>query len=367
MELTKRLTRRSFIKGAGLLGASAVMGIGFPNVILGKGNDDYRIRLGYYNCDHMTAAPIAKEAGIFDRLGLNVEVTGNGNVPQAMAAGKMDVGYIGFTGMVKAIMKGSPMVSVAHNHAGGSMYIVTQPEIKKPEQLIGKKLGIGTAPEMNNEMWVWFARDAGIPIEGKYYQCFAMSDMDEYLALKTKHLDGYNCCDPWGSMAQYENTGRILHKFGALPSGNWGYCCTLVMNKDFVRNHRGLAKKMLLAHIEAIQSIYTQPARAAEIFSKSYYVPEEVALMTIYKKTVGETRTLRWEISPDIYEEEIKHHFSLGILKNAPRFEEVMTKDLLTEVGAADFDSFIKNKVEPVFPLGMTYENWKKKAMEQQV
>lgn len=89
--------------------------------------------------------------------------------------------------------------------------------------------------------------------------------------------------------------------------------------------------------------------------------------MTIYKKTVGETRTLRWEISPDIYEEEIKHHFSLGILKNAPRFEEVMTKDLLTEVGAADFDSFIKNKVEPVFPLGMTYENWKKKAMEQQV
>lgn len=367
MKLTNNLTRRSFIKGAGLLGASAVMGIGFPNVILGKGDDDYRIRLGYYNCDHMTAAPIAKEAGIFDKLGLNIEVMGNGNVPQAMAAGQMDVGYIGFTGMVKAIEKGSPMISVANNHVGGSMYIVTQPEIEKPEQLIGKKLGIGTAPELNNEMWVWFARSAGIPAEGKYYECFAMSDKDEYLALKTKKLDGFNCCDPWGSMAEYEDTGRILHKFGALPSGNWGYCCTLVMNKDFVKNHRDLARKIVLAHIEAIQYIYTQPAKSAEIFSKSYYVPQEVALMTIYKKTVGETRTLRWKFYPGIYEEEISHHLSLGVIKKAPSCNEAMTNELLAEVNAIDFESFIKSKVDPVFPLDMTYENWKKKILDPQV
>lgn len=366
MERSMKMTRRAFIKNVGAWGAAATVGANFPGILLGKGTNDYTIHLGYYNCDHMTAAPIAKEAGIFDKLGLNVEVTGNGKVPEAMAAGRMDVGYIGFTGMIRGILKGSPMVSVANNHAGGSMYIVTRPEIEKPEQLIGKKLGIGAAPEKNNEMWVWFAKEAGIPVEGKNYQCFAMADKDEYLALKTKQLDGYFCCDPWGSMAEYEKTGRIMHRFGALPSGSWGYCCTLVMNRHFVENHRELAKKMVLAHIEAIRHIYTRPLKSAEIFSDSYHVPREVALMTIYKKTVGETRTLRWKISPEAYAEEIKHHLNLGILTRAPRFEDAMTTGLLTEVGAMDFDAFIKAEVDPVFPLGLAYADWKKKAMQRQ-
>ena len=42
---------------------------------------DYVINLGYYDCDHMTAACIAKDTGIFDELGMKVNVTGNGKVP----------------------------------------------------------------------------------------------------------------------------------------------------------------------------------------------------------------------------------------------------------------------------------------------
>lgn len=359
----KGITRRTFIKTVGMAGATTAAGIGFPGILLGKGSEDDIIRLGYYNCDHMTAAPIAKATGIFDKYGLKVDVTGNGKVPQAMAAGRMDVGYIGFIGMIKAIMKGAPMVSVANNHAGGSMYVVTRPEIEKPQQLIGKKLGIGTSPEKNNEMWIWFARDAGIPVEGRHYQCFAMADKDEYLALKTRQLDGYFCCDPWGSMAEYEKTGRIMHRFGALPSGVWGYCCTLVMNRRFVEAHRDLARKMVLAHTDAIRHIYTRPIRSADIFSATYHVPNEVALMTIYKKTVGESRTLRWNLSPEVYEAEIGHHLDLGVLQKAPRFTESMTTELLTEAGAPDFGDFIEKEVDPVFPLGMSYADWKKKAL----
>lgn len=357
------ITRRTFMKRMGVMGVTAAAGIGLPHTVWGKNKDNYTIQLGYYNCDHMTAAPIAKAAGIFDRFGLNVNLTGNGQVPQAMAAGRMDVGYIGFTGMIRGIMKGSPMISVANNHAGGSMYIVTQPDIKTPAQLVGKKLGIGTSPEKNNEMWVWFAREAGIPVEGSHYKCFAMADKDEYLALKTKKLDGYFCCDPWGSMAEYEKTGRIMHRFGALPSGTWGYCCTLVMNKQFIKKHRELAQKMVLAHIEAIRLIYTQPALCADIFAESYHVPREVALMTIYKKTVGETRTLRWPISEKTYGEEVGHHSNLGVLKDAPEFKTAMTSELLAEVNAANFDAFIKKEVDPVFPLGMSYDDWRKKAV----
>lgn len=361
----KRVTRHSssirhLIFAAGLI-AFCLMSV--PTV-QAKSDDDYVIKLGYYNCDHMTAAPVAKDAGIYEKLCLKVDVTGTGKVPEAMAAGQMDVGYIGFAGMVRAILKGSPMVAVAGNHVGGSMYLVVRKEIKNPQDLIGKKLGIGPLPEKNSERWVWFARTAGIPVEGKNYECFAMADKDKYLAFKTGKLDAYDTCDPWGSMAEYENTGRILHMFGALPSGKWGICCPLVANKTFLKEHPRLALKIIQAHSEALQFIYTQPLKAANIFAKNYFVPQEVALMTIYRKTVGETRTLRWKIYRDGYEEQIKHLLWLGMIDTVPRFEEIMNPEFLAQSGVIDFDVFIKEKIDPVFPIGMTYADWKKKAQQ---
>ena len=52
---------------------------------------NYTINMGYYNCDHMTAACIGMDAGIYEALGLKINLTGNGNVPEAMSAGKMDI------------------------------------------------------------------------------------------------------------------------------------------------------------------------------------------------------------------------------------------------------------------------------------
>ena len=361
MKKDSRLTLLfGFLLLGGLIAVSSVIFSPVP----GKAASDYVIRLGYYNCDHMTAAPVAKDAGIYEKLGLKVDVTGTGKVPEAMAAGQMDVGYISFAGMVRAIQKGSPMVAVAGNHVGGSMYLVVRKEIKKPQDLIGKKLGIGPLPEKNNDRWIWFARTAGIPAEGKNYECFAMADKDKYLALKTGQLDAYDTCDPWGSMAEYENTGNIMHMFGALPSGKWGICCPLVMNKTFLKEHLQLVPKIIQAHSEAIQLIYTQPLKAANIFAKNYFVPLEVALMTIYRKTVGETRTLRWKIYRDGYEEQIKHLLWLGTIDTAPKFEEIMDPEFLAQSGVVDFDAFIKEKVNPIFPLGMTYADWKKKAQQ---
>ncbi|SHO49016.1 ABC transporter substrate-binding subunit SaoX [Desulfopila aestuarii] len=359
--------RRQFLKGAGVLGASAALGMGFPSLMLGKGDDDYVVRLGYYDCDHMTAAPIARDAGIFADLGLKVEVMGNGKVPQAMAAGQMDVGYIGFVGMTKAILKGSPMVAVAHNHKGGSMYIVARHGIEKPEDLLGKKVALGAKPETNNGWWVTYAMQNNIPKEAEHYQNFVMTDRDEYLAFKTGELDAFWCCDPWGSMAEYENTGKIIRTFDVFPNGTWGICCAQVMNRNFVNEHPEIAQKMVLAHVRAIQYIYTQPIKAAHIFSESYHVPYEVGLMTIYRKTVGESRTLRWNLEEEAYNETVSHNLSIGIFPKAPKYEEIVNTTFLENKQIADFDDFISSEVDTVFPQGMPYADWKKKATELNV
>jgi NitT/TauT family transport system substrate-binding protein len=326
----------------------------------------YVIKMGYYNCDHMTAAPVAKDAGIFDELGLNVEVIGNAKVPEAMAAGRMDVGYIGFERTVRAYLKGCPIFISAMNHLGGSYYLVVRNDITDPRQLIGKKLALGTDPEKNSPEWVTFSEKVGIPAEGKYYETFNMADKDEFFALKIGSLDGYMTCDPWASMAEYDKCGRIVPEFTItkMPSGKWGTCCVLSMNSNFAQAHPDLAVKIILAHSKAIRFIYTHPLKSAEIFSKNYSVPLEVALMTIFKKTVEEDRTMRWDIHDENIQEAVNWNLNMKTLDGAAESRTYVRTEYLEKAGTGDFDTFIKEKVDPVFPLGMSYEDWKKKAYE---
>lgn len=330
------------------------------------GDQDYVVQLGYYNCDHMVGACIAKDAGIFDELGLKVNVIGNAKVPTAMAAGQMDVGYIGTRGLATAFDKGAPILAVANNHVGGSTYLVASNKIKTARDLVGKKVALGNDAEKNNPKWVQLAKQLGIPAETSAYQNFEMDDKDAYLAMKTGNLDGYFCCDPWASMAVYEKTGHVLGTWTTLPDGSWGTCCVYSMNKNFVKEHPELAKKMLLAHTRAVEYTYLHPVKAARIFAKNYQVPEEVALMTIYMKTVGEGRTLTWKIDPNCF----KNYFENAKKMKVEDFMEIGSCDrwldttLLDQSGADDFDNFIKTKVDPIFPVGMSYQDWKMKALE---
>ena len=324
----------------------------------------YTVNLGYYNCDHMVPACVGEAAGIFKELGLDVKISGNGKVPQAMAAGQMDVGYIGTRGLMAARPKGSPIMVAATNHIGGSMYLVVSNDIEKPEDLLGQPVAIGSDP-LKSESWVCgYAQDTGLPSDPSNYECLSFgSDADKYLALKSGNIKAYTCCDPWGSMAEYEGTGKIMSTYMEMD-GAMGVCCAFAMNGNFEKEHPELARKMVLAHTKSIEYIYTHPVKAAKIFADYYNVPEEVAMMTIYKKTVAEGRTLTWKIDDAQYAHAMEGYEKYDLVDELPEYEDVVKKNMLAESGAKDFDEFIKNDVDEVYPVGMSYDDWKAKAME---
>jgi ABC-type nitrate/sulfonate/bicarbonate transport system substrate-binding protein len=327
---------------------------------------NYTINMGYYNCDHMTAACIGKDAGIYEALGLKVNLTGNGKVPEAMAAGKMDVGYAGWTTTLRAVPKGTPLFIAAQNHTGGAEYLVVSNDIKKPEDLIGKKISIGTDPETQNLNWAEWATQLGIPLDSSKYETFDMSDQDEYFALKAGKLDAYICCDPWGSMAEYEKTGQVMMRQNTLREGKLGTCCKVAMHRDFAQAHPELAQRILLAHTLSVQYMYEHPYKAAEIFAKNYNVPLEVGLMTMWKKTNEEGRTISWDLNMDELKNQLAAMRQYGVQDdiNTVKVEDYVNTTYLDACGAIDFKTFIKEKVDPVFPLDMSFADWKAKAME---
>ncbi len=324
--------------------------------------EDYTVQLGYNNCDHMTAAPVAYEAGIFKDLGIKVNITGNSQVHTAIAAGKMDVGYSGLGTGLTAHLKGVPLIIVAANHTGGSSYIIVSNNITEPKQLLGKPISIGVQADKRSYQWMDWTSKVGIPVDPAKYQTFTdMSGSNAYLALKTGRLLLISTCDPWGSMAEYEKTGHIVYTVE-----REGFCCGLFMRDSFPREHPKLASLMILAHTKAIEFIYQHPVKTARIFAGSYSVPLEVAFMTIWKKTVMEGRTLTWKINKPAIVSYINQYNKAGIpdFQNPEPVDNYLNPSLLDKCGADDFDTFIKTKIDPILPVGMSYEDWKKRVLE---
>ncbi len=327
--------------------------------------DDYTVKLGYYNCDHMLASVVANDAGIFEEMGLDVELTGNGNVPEAMAAGQMDVGYIGTEGLIKAREKGSPIFVAACNHVGGSFYLVASNDIKTKEDLVGKELGLAPDIDKTDAYWVRIAKNTGIPVEASNYQPYAMEIKDQFLALTAGQIDGYVTCDPWGSAAVVDGVGWIVGDDTHIPgTDEYGVCCSYAMNEDFAAEHPELAVKMVQAHAKAIQYTYEHPAKAAKIFAENYGVKDEVALMTIWHKLIADGRTLTWKIDEELYQNEVDYAIEVGTMDFTPSLDDFVKTDIYDQAELADFDAFIADEVDSVMPLDMSYEDFKAYALE---
>jgi ABC-type nitrate/sulfonate/bicarbonate transport system substrate-binding protein len=96
---------------------------------------------------YMTSTWIAKEQGFFRKHNVDVQPVFiiATQAAQAMLAGEVQVGLIGPTHIVNAVAAGGDMVMVMGNQNRVRYQLIAHPSIKRPEDLKGKKVGIGAS------------------------------------------------------------------------------------------------------------------------------------------------------------------------------------------------------------------------------
>lgn len=331
---------------------------------------NYTIEMGYNNCDHMVAALIGEYVGIYDALGLKVNITKTSKIMEAMASGEMDVGYQGINGAIRSVNNGAQLFMAAANHLGGSRYLVVNNDIKSPEDLIGKDLAIGSGA-IHSPEWLRWADELNIPRELDNYNVIDMAQADAVFALKAGQIDGFSCCDPYASQAEFEGFGyAIATEWGANVSEDmvdgWGMCCIYCMSKEFEKKCPELARRLIIAHSLAVEYLYLHPYNAAMIFAEGFGTAPDVGLRTVYMKTVAEGRTITWQFSEENLENYINYYYEYGVaeeeIPNINSITKFMSTKLLGEAEIRDFNDFVEEKVDPVFPVGMTYLEWLRKA-----
>lgn len=336
---------------------------------LNEKEKDYVIEMGYFNCDHMVGSIIGDKAGIYEALGLKVNVTKSGETLKALTSGSMDVGYTGVVGAVRAVNQGAPFFIAAANHMGGSMYFVVGNDIKTADDLKGKTLSITATPDIDPTILTW-NKEIGMSTNAEDYTIVNMGQQDAMFALKAGKIDGFSCCDPYASIAEFEGFGHVMAIDWAAPNissesayEDWGLCCVYAMNTEFSKTCPELARRLVYAHHLAIKFMYEHPYNAAMMFADGFDVDPYVALRTIYMKTVSEGRTLTWKFTdsnvdsfleyytqyPQIPEEEIPY------IKDRSK---LISSDVLEAANIEDFQTYIKEVVDPIMPLGTTFEDW---------
>ena len=162
--------------------------------------------------------------------------------------------------------------------------------------------------------------------------------------------------------------GVNLDEEGNVPDADsWARCCTLSMNKDFEKKCPELARRLVYAHTLAVQYLYTHPYNAAMMFADGFDCDPYVALRTVYMKTVAEGRTITWHWTESNLQNDEDYDTQW---QNPPLNEvdicytEIFESSLVKAValhesaGTRDFQEFIETEVDPIAPIGITFEDW---------
>ena len=108
---------------------------------------------------------VSKEAKLFEKNGLDVEpvlLNGSGRTSQALLSGSLFAASVALPQVMLADLNGADLVNVAHGIGVQSSRLMVKPEIRKVEDLKGKRIGISSLGSAGDLLFGYVLRKYGI-------------------------------------------------------------------------------------------------------------------------------------------------------------------------------------------------------------
>jgi len=209
--MTKRAWRSVTVAVAGLAALWAGAGSGLAN-------DTVHVGKAAANAWTFTTLDVGKEAGIFAKHGLDVEIValpGDAKLQQGLASGSLEFALGSGPSMAFAV-KGSPVIAVAA-FAGPprnlSVVVGTDSPIKTVEELKGKTLSITTKGSLTE----WLVKRLSIA-EGWGPEGITTAALGAYesslAAMRTHQIDGMMTAVESGYQLEEKHEGRVITDMG---------------------------------------------------------------------------------------------------------------------------------------------------------
>ena len=226
---------------------------------------------------------VAQDKGLFKRQGLDTDllyIGGGSVVVQAMLGGEVQFTRAAAPGIVQASLRGAELVMIANTVNTLVYSVMTRPDVKSPEDLRGKVLGVTRLGGATDYVVGLLTKKWGFQL-GKDYKVFQTGGMPQLLtALKNGVVDAGIISPP--SNLQGLKIG-LKELIDVSDLGIVFVNSPLSATRSFIKNHRDIVLKMLRAYCEGIQQARSDKESAIKILARNARVEDPEILQELYR------------------------------------------------------------------------------------
>ena len=228
-----------------------------------------KLRVAYAAITAAFSIPwIAKEAGIFQRHGLDVElvyIAAGSRAVQTLVGGSIDIAAIGGPAGVDAKLAGADTVYVAIPVNRVLVFTVAAPQIQRIEEMRDKSIGVTRVGTVTDFFTRIYLRQNGL-VPDRDVMIRQMGGLPEIVAgLKAGQIEGGTFGFPAVLHARAAGF-RVLVDYNA--SGYRYPLSTVIVTQKLLRTQESAVRRFLEAHIEAVHRFKTDPSFAMNVIGK---------------------------------------------------------------------------------------------------
>ncbi len=210
---------------------------------------------------------IANDAKLYEKNGLDVEIVllrGSGQTSQAMIGGSIFASPVTTATLMTANLSGADLVTVAHTVGAVQGKMLVRADIRKPEDLKGKKVASSGLGSLGDFMYRVIMRKYGLNPDKDVFWITVGTPPERLQALAAGSVDAADLSYP--SDARGEKMGyRVLWDARVevpYPS------MSVVTRRKSIQEDRDAVTRMVRAHVEGIHFLKTQKEASLKILGK---------------------------------------------------------------------------------------------------
>lgn len=228
-----------------------------------------------------SASWVAKDLKLFEKYGLDVDlvmITGGARSVAALLGGSTQFATGSGTAPLLAYARGSDVTIIAASYNKFPYAFVVKPDIKSPEELRGKRIGILNFGGSNDIALQLALKEWGL--RQQEVQVMVGGDAPtRLLSLTVGRIDATLLSPPYLTKAVQAGY-RILADMGEMRA-NFSQS-TLYVRRGYLRENRDTVKRILKAYSEAVQVIKKDRERTLKIFAKRMRLDDPAILNETY-------------------------------------------------------------------------------------
>jgi NitT/TauT family transport system substrate-binding protein len=253
-----------------ILSLLIILIVGLASTSPGRAQDKplKKIRWGVTSISASNWIPwLAKEAKIYEKNGLDVELIllrGSGQTSAAILGGSIYAAPVTIATVMMADLSGADLITVAHTVPGVQSKLLVKPEIKRAEDLKGKRIGTSSLGSLGDFLFRHIVRKYGMDPSRDVTWIQIGTPPERLQALASGAIDAADVSYP--TDVQGERMGfRVLwdaRKEVVYPS------MSVVTRRKSIQEDRDTVMRMVKSHVEAIAYLKANKDFSLKVLSK---------------------------------------------------------------------------------------------------